>query len=254
MDSIVSIMKKVAEHEAQRIFTTELGLVTAVFPHKDDGDTENYQCSVKLKNRKQPDGTDFELRKVPIATPYIGLVCIPNVDDLVLINFISGDINSPVITGRLYNETDRPPVNLEKEFLLKHSLKEGGSIKVDAEGKILITSKDEKNVFTLQDEKIAIENEKFSLIIDISGEKITILSDKDMALTAKSGKLEIEANEITIKSKKALTIDSGDALNIKSAADTKVEAGGALNIKSSADAKVEAGGAMKLKGTSIDLN
>ena len=88
MSTIVGIMQQVAEREAQRIHTTELGLVTAVFPHKSDDDKENYQCSVKLKNRKLPDGKDFELRQIPIATPYIGLVCIPNVNDLVLVNFI----------------------------------------------------------------------------------------------------------------------------------------------------------------------
>ena len=55
MESIVGVMKRVAQQEAQRIHTTELGVVTAAFPHTDDGDQDNYQCSVRLKNRKQPD-------------------------------------------------------------------------------------------------------------------------------------------------------------------------------------------------------
>lgn len=230
MEGIIGVMKRVAELESRRIHTTEMGIVTAVFPHSDDADKDNYQCSVKLKNKKLPDGNDFELRKVPVATPYMGLACIPNVGDLVIVNFIGGDINAPVIIGRLYNDEDRPPVNMEKEFLVRHSIKEGGSIKLDEEGKIILTSKNEKNTITLEDEKISVVNEKFSLVIDISGEKISITSDKDLELAAKNGKCSIDADEIIIKSLNAMTIESGDKLQLKSTA------------------------AMTLKGSTIDLN
>ena len=59
-DSIVGIMQKVAAQELRKISTLELGIVTSVHPHASDGDKDNYQCSVKLKHRKQPDGADFE--------------------------------------------------------------------------------------------------------------------------------------------------------------------------------------------------
>jgi uncharacterized protein involved in type VI secretion and phage assembly len=230
MEGFVPVMKRVAENEVRRIHTTELGIVTAVFPHADEGDTDNYQCSVKLKNKKLPDGKDFELRQVPVATQHMGLANIPNVSDLVLVSFIGGDINVPVIIGRLYNDEDRPPVNKEKEFLLRQSATQGGSIKLNAQGKIMITSKNEKSIFTLEDEKISVESEKFSLVIDISGEKISISSDKDLALSAKNGKFVIDANE----------------LEVKSAKEMKIEAGSGLNLKAS--------GAMKLEGRTIDLN
>src|SRR5262245_34276249 len=138
MNSIVSIMKKVAAHEAQKIHTHELGIVTSVFPHKSDSDKENYQCSVKLKNKKQSDGSDFELRRVPVATQHIGLANIPNVGDLVIIGFVGGDINAPVILGRLYNDEDLPPQNdvgglvLENLESLTLTLKSGTKIEIDA--------------------------------------------------------------------------------------------------------------------------
>jgi len=210
-------MKKVAEQEAQRIHTTELGVVSAVFPHADEGDKDNYQCSVKLKNRTQADGSAFELRKVPVATPYMGLAAIPNVGDLVLVSFLSGDINAPVIIGRLYNDEDRPPANKAKEFLLQHDIKDGGSIKLDEEGKIILTSKDKKNVLTIEDEKISLVNEKFSLVIDISGAKITISSDKDLELVAKNGKLSIDATDVEIKAKNGVNIEASAAMKLKGA-------------------------------------
>ena len=144
MNSFVTIMKKVAAHEAQKMHTNELGIVTSVFPHKADSDKENYQCSVKLKNKKQADGSDFELRRVPIATQHIGLANIPNVGDLVILGFISGDINAPVILGRLYNDEDLPPKNDAGQLVLENldsitlTLKSGTKIEIDADGNVSI--------------------------------------------------------------------------------------------------------------------
>lgn len=146
-DGIVATMKKVAEQEARRISTLELGVVTSVFPHAADGDKDNYQCSVKLKHRKQPDGSDFELRKVPVATSHIGLAGIPNVGDLVVLGFLHGDINAPIVLGRLYNDEDRPPRNdvgqmvLERIETVSLTTKKGTKIEIDADGNVIIEAK-----------------------------------------------------------------------------------------------------------------
>lgn len=152
MDPIIGIMKKVARREVEKIYTTELGIVTAVFPHASESDKDNYQCSVKLKNKKQADGGDFELRKVPVATPHIGLANIPNVGDLVLVSFISGDINAPVIIGRLYNDEDRPPENDQKQIVLSKAesllvaMDSGTTIEVDKDGNVKITTTGEVTI------------------------------------------------------------------------------------------------------------
>lgn len=147
MDSIVSVMQQIAAREAEKIYTTELGVVTAIFPHAGESDRDNYQCSVKLKNRKDAGGSDFELRKVPVATGHIGLANIPNVGDLVLVSFIGGDINAPVIIGRLYNDEDKPPVNDKEQVVLdrvesiKITMKGGTVIEVDKDGNVKIQAK-----------------------------------------------------------------------------------------------------------------
>ncbi|HEY9734630.1 MAG TPA: phage baseplate assembly protein V [Trichocoleus sp.] len=208
MDSIVGVMKKVAEQEVQRLYTTELGLVTAVFPHAAESDKDNYQCSIKLKNKKHPDGKDFELRKVPIATPHLGLANIPNVGDLVLVTFIGGDLNAPVVIGRLYNDADQPPVNKEQEFLLQHSLAGGGSLKLDTEGTVTLTSKDEKSTVTVKDGQVAIAADKSTITLE-SG-TITI-TNGTCKITLENGGITLDAasNPITLKS--AGSIKLGDA-------------------------------------------
>lgn len=147
MDSIVSVMQQIAAREAEKIYTTELGVVTAIFPHAGESDRDNYQCSVKLKNRKDAGGGDFELRKVPVATGHIGLANIPNVGDLVLLSFIGGDINAPVIIGRLYNDEDKPPVNDKEQVVMdrvesiKITMKGGTTIDIDKDGNVKIEAK-----------------------------------------------------------------------------------------------------------------
>ncbi|MCA0350521.1 MAG: phage baseplate assembly protein V [Chloroflexi bacterium] len=215
MEELLQIIQRVAERSTQRIHTSELGVVTAVFSHADEGDNDNYQCSVQLRNYQLPDGGPFELRKVPVATPYLGLACIPNVGDLVVLSFIGGDINAPIIMGRVYNDEDRPPANNPKEFLLQHSIAEGGSLLLDSEGKIILTSKNGENTITLEDEKIAISNEKFSLVIDLAGEKISLSSNKDLSLIAETGKLTVQANAIELKSDSTLDLQASGAIKIK---------------------------------------
>lgn len=246
MESVVGVMKRVAEHEARRILTTELGVVTAVYPHADEGDTDNYEVSVQIKGRLLPDGQRMELRRVPVATPYLGFAAVPNVGDLVLVQFIGGDVNAPVITGRLYDDENRPPPNKADELLVQHKRDEGASVRLDAEGRIILTSKSLENTLTLDDEAVTIRNEKFSLTIDFKGEKITLSSDKDLQLIATSGTLTLEGNavEITSKSDVKITASSG-----KLAADV-MEA----SIKASTSATLEASAAMAIKGATIDLN
>ncbi|MEM6263412.1 MAG: phage baseplate assembly protein V [Bacteroidota bacterium] len=208
MDSIVGIIQKVAAKEAEKIHTTELGVVTAIFPHASDSDKDNYQCSIKLKNYKLPNGDELELRKVPVMTPHMGMVNIPNVGDLVILSFIGGDINQPIILGRLYNDEDQPPVNKESEFLIQHSLKKGGSLKMDKEGVVTISSTEEKSVITVKDDtvEIATSNGQVKVVIENGG--IT---------------LEAGSNPVTVKSMGEITL--GDLTT------AKVSTGGIMPAK-----------------------
>lgn len=39
MESIVGVMKQVAQQEVRKIYTTELGIVTSIFPHAAENDS-----------------------------------------------------------------------------------------------------------------------------------------------------------------------------------------------------------------------
>lgn len=199
--SIIGIIKDIAQKEAAHIYTTELGIVTAVFPHSGESDKDNYQCSIKLKHKKQADGSDFELRKVPVVAPHIGMANIPNIGDLVLVSFVGGNINAPVIIGRLYNDEDIPPLNNENELLIQHTPTSGSSLKIDADGVLTIASQSEnKSIVTVNDDEVLVETSNSQVKISLSG-----------------GGIEINAgsNAIDIKSSGNITIGDATSAQIK---------------------------------------
>ena len=76
MYDIVNTIKAIVRQEMRHSRLAELGLVTEVQPHGDEGDSDNYSCDVTLKNSGLP------LKRVPLATQRIGTVAPPNVGDL----------------------------------------------------------------------------------------------------------------------------------------------------------------------------
>ncbi len=172
----IEVIKKVAESEVKKLHTLELGIVTSAFPHSSVGDKDNYECNVKLKNR------DLELRRVPIATQMIGLAHVPNVGDLVILSFINGNINAPIVIGRLYNDENRPPISGTGEVVLE--LPNGISLTVTADG---LKAAAGKSVITIKsDGDITIE----------SYANIGISAGGDMSLSAKN--LNLKGDMINI--------------------------------------------------------
>ncbi len=105
----MKLIRDIVRMELRRHKCIELGVVTSVFP----AGKGNYSCNVKIRDR------DVELRNVPIATQYVGLVGPPSVGDLVVIAYVNGDENHPLVVGRLYTDVDRPPTSRVGEIVLE---------------------------------------------------------------------------------------------------------------------------------------
>lgn len=223
-DSPVGAIKRIAEDEVKKLRTFEMAQVISVYPHSDSSDVNNYECDVRLKNG------DYELRKVPIVTPHIGFAHIPNVGDLVLIGFVSGSVNAPVILGSLYNADQNPP-------------------KVDA-GEIIYESPDAK--------KNGLRRFYFKLD---SGIEITLTDDEfkaDMGKTTikitRDGDVEVSSSaKVTIKADKDMDL-SAQNIKIESQGSVKIKGGSGVDISSDADAKVQASGQLNLKGSIVNIN
>jgi phage baseplate assembly protein gpV len=216
--SVISLIQAIVRDELRRLHIGDLGVVTSVFPHSDDSDRDNYACNVLLKN------SGLELRKVPVATPMIGGVAIPNIEDLVLVTFVGGELNQPIIIGRLYNDQQRPPVNQSNELI--HHL----PLEADEETALRLTVRSGGDHDPLRQVEMRM------------GSTLTVqLTDGDPLIS-------VTTEQATIQ-----VAPSGD-IRIETQSKLVLTAAGGLDLKSDGSINIEAGGPMTLKGATIDLN
>jgi uncharacterized protein involved in type VI secretion and phage assembly len=189
----------------QRIVQADPATVQEQHPHASDSDTDNYACTVVLRD------SQIVLKHVPVATARIGTVSIPAVGELVLVQFLGGDVNAPVITGRLYNQEERPPQNDDGQAILHLPLGAGDDDAVHAElhsgdKRELILKLGKGLTLNLRDDDPAVE-------LDVDG-KAKLKIDKDGAVTLESnGKVELKGSEITVEAQGKLTL-KGSTVNI----------------------------------------
>ncbi|MEF8706867.1 MAG: phage baseplate assembly protein V [Candidatus Accumulibacter sp. UW27] len=152
MNDPIAIIRAVVRDELRALRLGDLAVVTSVFPHTRDSDTHNHYCNVKLREG------DLELRKVPIATPHVGMVSTPAVGDLVLLSYVGGDANRAVIVGRLYSDQARPPLHQENEWRIEAPRHGQTSLAIDPQGALVLTTG--KTVLTLHpDDRVEITGE-----------------------------------------------------------------------------------------------
>lgn len=194
-------IQRIVQDELQSVRTAELAVVQEQHP----SDPDNYACTIVLRD------SGIVLRNVPVATSRIGAVAIPAVGELVLVQFVGGDVNAPVIVGRLYNDRDRPPESEDGRAVLHLPLGASDDDAVHVELKSgdarELSVKLGKGVtLVLRDDDPVVE-------IDAGGQaKVTIERDGKVAVKS-NGKLELKASEITIEAQGKLTL-KGAVVNI----------------------------------------
>lgn len=177
---IVDIIRTIVQDELKSVRLGDIAVVTSVFPHTDAGDGNNYECNVRLR-----EGT-LELRKVPIATPHVGMVSAPRVGDLVLLSYVNGDPNRAIVIGRLYSDKSRPPLHKDNEWRLEAPLQGQTSLAIDEKGTVVITAG--KTVVTVhKDSTVEIAAEK-DLKVEVKGN--VALKCSDCTIDA-SGKIDL---------------------------------------------------------------
>ncbi len=237
---IVEAVKGIAHEELRKLRMPELGVVTNIYPHSDRDDKDNYQCDVRLKR------LDVELRKVQIATQVIGLAGIPRVGDLVLLVFVAGDINQPIVVGRLYNDEDRPPVNRGEEivYVAPHAKNpDVRRIYLEFPDGMYLTITDEDVSLNAGETTVRIQKDG-DVVVEAKG-KVTVKAGGDASLRSK-GKITLAASSIEINSRKALELESGTEMKIHSS-DVKIESDQNAEIKAQMMLNIESQMALTAK-------
>lgn len=161
MSDAAAAIRAIVRDELAALRLPDLAVVTSVFAHTGDDDGHNHECNVQLREGS------LELRKVPIATPHVGMVSAPQVGDLVLLAYVGGDPNRAVVVGRLYSEKANPPKHEENEWRVESPLAGASSIAIDKDESVVVTAG--KTIVTVKkDGAIEVAGEA-DLKIDVKG-------------------------------------------------------------------------------------
>lgn len=197
---LVELIQAIVRDELRAFRTAELGVVTKVYSHESGGDKNNYQCDVRLRD------SALELKRVQLATQRMGAVAIPNPDDMVLVQYLNGDVHSAVIVGRLYNDKVRPPEAKARELVyVSPDRAESGVRRVYIE-------LPNDNKLLLDDDKLVLEMGRTTLTIKHDGEAELKSNDKDITLTDQNGsnlvKIGPQQGEVKVQGQTKVVVDA----------------------------------------------
>jgi hypothetical protein len=201
---IVEIIRRVVLEELARNRGSLLGVVTTVYPHETEDDENNYEANVRLKHE------DLELRRVPIAVGHVGVAAPPRAGDLVLVQFLNGDSNQPLVTGRFYHADERPPLHKEDEILFEQRVPDGtlNHLRFAADGSIFLqrdVTKPEDNSEARTSVKVETEGN-----VEVKvGEKITVrlTLDDNIQVVADGLPITVDCEDMTVTAANKMTVE-----------------------------------------------
>lgn len=260
MTSIVTTIQEIVRAELRRVRTTDLGVVQAVYPHASASDDGNYGADVRLKN------SALLLRRVPTTTGRIGTVATPSVGDLVLVAFDGGDVNAPVIIGRLYTDQDRPPASTTDEIVFRLPLAAADDSSVlasvrnhqDADpARTLDISMPPSASVHLEDSGVRAAAGHTEVTLtqpDGSGGTVTIVAGGTKITLDQDGDLSIEsAGSLTLKAAGDITIQ-GQSVTIDAQLDASISAGTSVSASARTGATVDGGLNTTVRGGTVSVN
>lgn len=183
-----------------------------------------------------------------------GSYFVPRVGQEVIVNFLNGDINRPIIVGALYNmENHAPPYSRSQSGIRSQSKNYNELVFDDKTGaeQVHLQAGRDYTFLVKNDEKGEVQNNQ------------ELAVNKNRIITVKSGNevKTVQAGSATLKAKKTITIESSTQIELK-VGSSKITIGPqSVTIKSSqvsveggAQVSVKAGGLTQINGGLVKIN
>lgn len=252
--------------QGEEIWTDEYGRIKVLFhwdrAHKDQRD-ENCSCWVRVAQ--------------PVAGSTWGWINIPRIDQEVVVSFLEGDPDQPLVTGRVYNADQMPPyelpANKTQSGFKSRSSKQGAAANFnefrfeDKKGEEEVYLHAEKNYNTVVENDATVKigfdkKEPGNLTADIYNHRTTSLEMGNDTLTIKKGNQDtkVELGSSTLEAMQSITLKVGQNSVVIDQAGITVK-GLMITIEGSVklDAKspmttVQGSGILTLQGGLIKIN
>jgi|JI102314A1RNA_FD_contig_51_2043308_length_955_multi_3_in_0_out_0_1 uncharacterized protein involved in type VI secretion and phage assembly len=272
MASLADMIKKTAtvDKYGSNAQSTQSGVNIAIVTNNKD-EEDRYRVKVQYPWMDSKVESHWARISTLMAGKEIGAVWLPEVGDEVLVSWIDGDMEQPVIIGHLWNGTNKSPRDLDyspddvnepvpnngqsgkndHRFIrsrMKHHL-----LFQDREGEGMISLRTKKKHELALDDKDGAEkirlydmDRKQWLEIDVPAKKITMQTDTGDILIKAKKKIIMDCEDMEVKASKSIKVESGTTSEWK--------AGSTLKWESSGTSDYKAGGTMTHKAPKIDLN
>ncbi len=207
-----------------------LNRIKVRFPWLDGGDT---------------DQTHWAQLLTPMEGDKFGWYTLPDVDDVVVIIFIAGDMSQPVVVGGIWSKTDFSPEPNEDgaNNFRGYRSRSGHRLILDDTNQV-------KVVFADKTTKNMVGMGKFA--IDGAGPnkcaiwKPPMSGETGVSISTMEGKMEITAKgKLTIKASKNIKINAKTTIDMKAGSDLKMEGTSSAKLTSSSESNYD--------GSSVDI-
>jgi type VI secretion system secreted protein VgrG len=193
-----------------------------------------------------------------------GAIHIPRIGQEVIVDFLEGDPDLPIITGRVWNDDQMPPYDLpanKTQSGIKSRSSPGGSTEMfneirmeDAKGKELLY------VHAQKDKQVMVENNRTEEV----GKDETITIGANRTETVKGNeKIGIDGNReetvkgnetINIKGKRTEDVKGSESVKVGTSRTTKIGTSDALNVGTSLTVKANTAITLKVGANSIKID
>jgi uncharacterized protein involved in type VI secretion and phage assembly len=194
-----------------------------VTQNKDPLKLERIKVRLPWLDRGDEDQTEWAQLATPMGGNKFGWYTLPDIDDVVIVGFISGDIKRPVVLGGIWSKTDAPPEVNEggKNDFRGYTSRTGHRMILDDSSNVKVVFADKSTNLMIGVGKMAVggsgENKCAIHKPPMSGSEGVSISavQGTFEMTAK-GKLTIKAGQnIKINAKTTIGIKAGSSLTLQ---------------------------------------
>jgi type VI secretion system secreted protein VgrG len=201
---------------------------------------------------------------VRVSTPWAGKqwgsIKIPRIGQEVVVSFLEGNPDRPLITGSVYNASQTVPYALpdnQTRSTLKSNSSKGGSgfneIRLEDKAgseELFIQAQKDMNLIVLNDSTATITKDE---TITVKGKRTMTVTGDEAHTNQANFSLKVSGN-LTIEASGSVSIKAGTTFTNKSGTDMTNDAGTTLTNKAAASQTVDGGGMLTLKGGMVKIN
>lgn len=241
--------------KGEEIYTDKYGRIKVQFHWDRYGKSdENSSCWIRVSH--------------PWAGKNWGMIALPRIGHEVVVDFLEGDPDQPIVTGRVYNAISMPPYTLPEKAHLStiktYSTKGGGGFNEirfdDKKGKeqVFIHAERNQDVRVKKDRFEWIGNEQHLIVKKDLFEEVgadshsTVKGDRNEEIT---GTLSIKAGmDMQEKVGMKHALDAGMEIHLKAGMNVVIEAGVSITLKAGGGFIVVGPAGVTISGTPVLIN